>query len=240
MWFIHFGWKYKKATHDKVIESCDPPLRASDKTTINNLRFLNIPLHDYKYEKEEKKKLQTIRNLKQSRAKEIEQPKPTTLIEPDLVSIVSRHIDMSLNKSEYPWNDPLVKEPTQELIDLGELPINEPMWYTHKETGQTTQKGKSMRKARGIGPGGTHHVSVLLPHGVSGPGRAAVGFAQNRHSHDGRGAVAAPGLRAGIHDGFDLCGKTPSDTRRQGRWFSVGVHGGRHSYTTTAARHYTH
>ena len=38
MWFIHFGWKYKKATHDKVIESCDPPLRASDKTTINNLR----------------------------------------------------------------------------------------------------------------------------------------------------------------------------------------------------------
>ena len=62
---------------------------------------------------------------------------------------------MSLNKSEYPWNDPLVKEPTQELIELGELPINEPMWYTHKETGQTTQKGKSMRKARGIG-GGSH------------------------------------------------------------------------------------
>jgi len=167
MWFIHFGWKYKKATHDKVIESCDPPLRASDKTTINNLRFLNIPLHDYKYEKEEKKKLQTIRNLKQSRAKEIEQPKPTTLIEPDLVSIVSRHIDMSLNKSEYPWNDPLVKEPTQELIDLGELPINEPMWYTHKETGQTTQKGKSMRKARGIG-GGSHRPARIGKSGFGG------------------------------------------------------------------------
>ena len=152
MWFIHFGWKYSKSKHDKVIASCDPPLRTSDKTALNHLRYLNIPLHDYKYEKDEKKKLQTIRNLKQQRAKELDQPKDfTTEIEPDLVSIVARHIEMTLQKEEYPWNDPLIKDPTQELIDLGEIPINEPGWYTQKQgSGNASDQGagRSMRRPR--------------------------------------------------------------------------------------------
>tara|TARA_B100000780_G_scaffold18042_1_gene11787 strand:+ start:341 stop:1141 length:801 start_codon:yes stop_codon:yes gene_type:complete len=135
------GYKYPKLKHDKVFEACQPELGTAEKLVIGHLTYLSIPMHDFKRTKEEKKIRENERTLAQKRAKELQEKNTsaTRTHEPKLVSIVARHIEMTLKQNEYPWRDPLVAEMPEEMGMSAE-----PRWYTSKDRGK--KKSLSARK----------------------------------------------------------------------------------------------